>query len=743
MRPTIVVLLALGLPPAYTAPAPRLPAASPAVSPGLGLPVSAPVVRVGLDGDGTEVRVGADGPFRILDPATGTEIWPERAPGEVLVVREGGRAGVAERVHRVQVGAFRTEAQATELAERLERELREPADATWEAARGVFRVRVGRGADAGQLAALLAAVRGSGYPDAWIVTERVQRLEGGALRLLDARWDVRPSGAARLVVAPAGAARVTVGGKPYRGVVEVRLTPYGEVVAINELNLEDYLRGVVPDELGPAVFPELEALKAQAVAARTYAVANLGQFAELGYDICDTPRCQVYGGARSEHPLSNRAVEETRGEVLVHAGAPIQALFTSTCGGRTEDVAAVFPELDAPYLKSVPCGPDAEAAGPALLRGRPVEDVEAGLAVAGDPETLALAALVAHGVVPRAAFDPAWRAQAVRADEATAWFAALSRAAGKPGLAAIEGLPARLALWRAAAETLGPAADERAAAGDLDVAVPAEDLDGLAAADRALVVSLATRGVVVPRGGRVGPGEIPPRGEVLGWIAHAAALYDAAPLDDARVTRVGGRPALRAGKATLEFDAGEVDFLAENGGLWHRAASLVLAPGDRVLVAAPRGTVRLVAAREVAGRSDDRGSERYRWTVTKERAELEKSLAAVAPVGTLRDLRVLARGVSGRVARIEVAGSAGSAVVEGFRIRRALDLPETRFGVDLQRAEDGSVRRVTFRGRGWGHGVGLCQYGAVGRARRGADYREILLHYYSGAEFARIDGPPA
>jgi stage II sporulation protein D len=174
------------------------------------------------------------------------------------------------------------------------------------------------------------------------------------------------------------------------------------------------------------------------------------------------------------------------------------------------------------------------------------------------------------------------------------------------------------------------------------------------------------------------------------------------------------------------------------GGAWHRVGRVDLLAGDRVLVAADDGRIKLVALRERAGSSDDRTSSRYRWTKVKERADLETSLAPVAPVGELRDLRIISRGRSGRVTAMEIVGVDGRAIVEGFRLRRALDLPETLFSMDVQRDRDGTLRRVTFRGRGWGHGVGLCQVGAFGMARRGASYREILAHYYTGVVLVKV-----
>src|SRR5262249_27975071 len=126
------------------------------------------------------------------------------------------------------------------------------------------------------------------------------------------------------------------------------------LTVVNELPIEQYLLGVVPNELSPATFGQLEALKAQAVAARTYAIKNMGQSRREGYDICDTDACQVYMGAGTEDSLTTQAVEETRGLIATYNNQPINALYTSTCGGRTESAENIFEEK-APYLVSTFC----------------------------------------------------------------------------------------------------------------------------------------------------------------------------------------------------------------------------------------------------------------------------------------------------------------------------------------------------------------------------------------------------
>src|SRR5437867_2366480 len=142
--------------------------------------------------------------------------------------------------------------------------------------------------------------------------------------------------------------------RTYRGAIEVFGNSRNTFTIVNELPLEEYLLGVVPNELSPATFGQLEALKAQAVAARTYALRNMGQYKNEGYDVCATDACQVYFGAGTEDPLSSRAVSETSGVIATYNDRPINALYSSTCGGRTENAENIFDEK-VPYLVSTIC----------------------------------------------------------------------------------------------------------------------------------------------------------------------------------------------------------------------------------------------------------------------------------------------------------------------------------------------------------------------------------------------------
>lgn len=148
---------------------------------------------------------------------------------------------------------------------------------------------------------------------------------------------------------------VTINGLRYRGVAEVIRNSAGTLAGVNELPIEQYLYGVVPRELGPEIWGQPEAQKAQAVAARAYAVRGIGKRASDGYDMLGTVADQVYGGAAAEHPVSTAAVDATRGIVPVWStdGKVIESLFFSTSGGWTANNEDVFNSTAIPYLRGV------------------------------------------------------------------------------------------------------------------------------------------------------------------------------------------------------------------------------------------------------------------------------------------------------------------------------------------------------------------------------------------------------
>lgn len=204
----------------------------------------------------------------------------------------------------------------------------------------------------------------------WIHEEGASRpiavIDGGAswgvvrLPLEQALRVVRPDGwlsephVGPLVAAPLGGEPISVNGTAYPGRMEFLLGPGGDVTAVNVVGLEKYLEGVVAREMGHPGAEAYEAIRAQAVAARTYALKRRGSRAALGFDVFGSVEDQAYGGlAGAEDSLSVRAVSDTRGEALVFNGYLIEAFYHSTCGGHTARVEESFDLDPAPYLESV------------------------------------------------------------------------------------------------------------------------------------------------------------------------------------------------------------------------------------------------------------------------------------------------------------------------------------------------------------------------------------------------------
>ncbi|HEV2147581.1 MAG TPA: SpoIID/LytB domain-containing protein [Longimicrobiaceae bacterium] len=145
--------------------------------------------------------------------------------------------------------------------------------------------------------------------------------------------------------------RVRIAGRQYRGTAEAGINSAGSLAGINELSMEEYLYGVVPRELGPVAYPELEAQKAQAVAARTWALVGFRKRLADGYNLRATIDDQVYGGFEAEHPLSTQAVDETAGVVATYNGRPISTFYSSTSGGHTAGYEEWLDRADpVPYL---------------------------------------------------------------------------------------------------------------------------------------------------------------------------------------------------------------------------------------------------------------------------------------------------------------------------------------------------------------------------------------------------------
>ncbi|HKR13206.1 MAG TPA: SpoIID/LytB domain-containing protein [Pyrinomonadaceae bacterium] len=534
--------------------------------------------------------------------------------------------------------------------------------------------------------------------------------------------------------------------RPYRGRIEVFTNLRGSLTVVNELGLEDYVRGVVANELSPGGYPAIEALKAQAIAARTYALKNRGQFMSQGFDILPTTRSQVYRGLTSENTLSNRAVEETRGLVATYGGEPINALYTSTCGGRTEDSENIFNNA-MPYLRGRECAAEGLAAleryvvktsrDPAELRD------DSNVTIVRD---IALLQTQNFGSLPSRVTDT-WLATETSTAEVRNWLTHAARIARQPASQtgddvnrppAFASALAVAVMGESRTSTLMNNADADYLLGIRDaLAVPQENRADLAMLIREGHLSLYPDATLRPR-------EPLSRARVIHAIARLLEARNLLQLQKANARpSTDGQVILRSAKGKdqpLRVSA-DAFLFRQLGERTYAVSSVTLVGGEPVTYhLALNGQIDYLEVKPAPnGAAADRFSPFSNWTRGMTVGQVQSRLARAARgIGPIVDLRVVSRGSSHRVTDLEIVGTNGTAHVRGGRIRSALGLREQLFVIDREYDETGRVSEFNFIGRGWGHGVGMCQVGAYGLAKQGWSAEQILKAYYSGIELTRL-----
>ena len=533
--------------------------------------------------------------------------------------------------------------------------------------------------------------------------------------------------------------------RPYRGRIEVFTNLRGTLTVVNELGLEDYVRGVVANELSPGGYPAIEALKAQAIAARTYALRNRGQFMAQGFDILPTTRSQVYRGLTSENPLSTRAVDETRGIVATYLGEPINALYTSTCGGHTEDSEKIFNDA-LPYLRARQCAAEGvtfdrfvikTTREPAELR----DDSHVPLA-----RDVSLLLTQNFGTLHERISD-SWLSGDATPSEVINWLTNVARVARQTAPVAGDDVNRPPAF----ATALSTAVFGESRAGtllndaDADYLLAVKDLQDVPARHRADLAMLLRDGFLSAYpDATLRPRTPLSRARVLHAIARILEARNLLQLQKANARPASdGQLILRPSKGKEQSikvlpDAFLFRHLGERA---YPVSSVALVGGEPVTYhLAPNGQVDFLEVKPAPnGAAADRFSPFTNWTKGMSVAQAQVRLARAAKgIGQIVDLRVASRGASHRVTDLEIVGRNGTAHVRGGRIRSVLGLREQLFVIDREYDESGRVSEFIFVGRGWGHGVGMCQVGAYGLAKQGWTVDQILKAYYSGIELTKI-----
>lgn len=536
--------------------------------------------------------------------------------------------------------------------------------------------------------------------------------------------------------------------KPYRGRLEIFANSRGSLTVVNVVGLEDYVRGVVANELSPGGWPEIEALKAQAVAARTYALSNAGRFVSEGFDLLPTTRSQVYGGRATEHPLTDRAVRETRGVVATFGGKPINALYTSTCGGRTENAEEIFGGDRVPYLRARECNADAHATLSAftLRSSRQLPSVKS-------PEHATsvndYALLTIHGFELAPRLNDEWLSAPVTGNDARAWIervATLARALPPASLEDATRPPGFIAALLTAldGESRGSALLNRA---DVDYLLSFRDADAIPDRHRPDVALLLRDGhLQLYPDATLRPRQPLSRARALRLLVRTLSARDLLRLQNGTARPSANdslvlRPASGKSANRTLLVAADVFLIRAFGESAFQTSEVAIVGGESVVFHTnARGEVDYLEVRPApSGAASDRFSPFANWSVALTPEAVRSRLGrGAAGAGALVDLRVRRRGESGRVLELEIIGSQAIVTLRGGKIRSALGLREQLFVIDRDYDQHGRIARFRFSGRGWGHGVGMCQVGAYGLAREGKSYEKILGSYYTNINLTRL-----
>lgn len=816
-----------------------------------------PIIRVALMTDVTFVSISSSNDL-VVHRQEEKDSDGKKIGGSLRAEVRQRAAPSVESVYRVQVAITSESRRARTLSDELKKHFFEPVTTSFDESKKDYSVLIGKFESRGDATNLVKRLRSAGYDEPRVVADPLTASKSAAdTNARAAKYKAQPSSAVRAVktsntvtqivvlaadkptvsssdeliitaapvrqndridstktrdqaetIAPTPSVRV--GGKDYRGEIHLVLNPRGRINVVNSLALEEYLRGVVPVELSPGHFPEIEALKAQAVAARSYALARMGRHSDDGYDLVDDTRAQVYGGLSVERELSNRAVDETRGVVAMFPNAdgklvPIEAMYTANCGGRTENNEEVFGGTALPYLRGVACSPDARTLDAHELTTRRTVETLTGAEGRSIAREVGLLSVVGFALPRRPAGQ--YLRNSSDQGELRNWLDVLAQISQKEKPKLAPDVTRLADFARAVAVSIygeGRASTLLAPA-DVDYVLTGLPVQQVPRDARAEVALLLRDGILHLPGGVIDWRATVTRGQALEILARAVSsrvqttniksqtsllsfdtaagaqkgrLMIAKPPatnSEAAVRAAGSRyattnassPITRpsqdqsrdvkqvkssdrdAGSRTKEDDknSGALE-IAEDAWLFRKLGDasyavdrLSLAGGERITYHLNKdGQVDfLEASVSDRGAASDRFTNIAQWQERVAISDLQQRLAAARiNVGKIENIEPVSFSSSSRVTEVEITGDKGQARIHRPQIRSILGVKEYLFVIDRETDEQGRLVTFVFTGRGWGHGVGMCQVGAYGLAREGYSVSAILQKYYTGIKLQKM-----
>lgn len=740
-----------------------------------------PFVRVGLTtnaravsittSDSQLVAVSPDEPGKLL------------ATNKISVTARSYRPPEVE-IYNFEIPNIETQTEAESIAKDLREATGEKAFASLDAKTNTWRVRVGDAKEtieeADQFKADLAE---KGFADVVIVTGKKSQPSDDALALSqqlktagksEVRSLIKPTGSSQPInsdivnpnlreVIVSGtsetakftslksvafgsfnerAVPVRLNGKAYRGKIEVFVNSRGSLTVVNVVPIEDYLLGVVPSELS---LPSLEAQKAQAVAARTYAIANANGFAAQGFDVVPTVWSQVYGGVSAESKMGTQAVLETRGLVATYKGKAINALYTSTCGGRTENSGNIF-EFDEPYLRGVECSLEGHKHfEPFLLK------TSRAPAKLRDEQNLELVRLISFLSVNgfQLSANPItddWFESEPTQSEMSNWLNQLATKFAKPfpNVTKDSAKPLELARILARMIYTEGQTDTLLSDSDINYHLSFDDAGEIPKDVRADLAMLMRDGYfAIYPDLTLKPNKAFSRSKMIRIVEQIYEKKKWMPTLSNGVTEASENGALiiRQGKTKRTLSVRPDVFLFRSfGDNFYQMKEAALVGGETVSFQTDfSGAVIYLEIKPTASTTvAEKMSPFTFWNANLSASAVQSRLSRyVRGIGTLYDVNIKQKGYSRRATELEIIGSNGTKTLKGGKIRSALRFKEQLFVMNKRYDGNGRAISYSFTGRGWGHGVGMCQYGAYGLGKMGVKYDKILKHYYTGIDLTK------
>ena len=266
-----------------------------------GFLIQNPVIKIGLGVNLEEINIQASSGMKVYEVGSDYRLLAQ----DVDEIQVKGHKETLTEKFVLQVAQTAKKEEAEKLAARLRPEASKKVyvvSGRESRSEDLYQVRIGDFLTRSEALSYIKTLNRQGVGEAWILREEVTEERSHPLWVLVGDELETLNNETVVYFIPSDKeSYLSYKGTRYRGIFVLRASPKG-LVLVNILNLENYLKGVVPEELSPERFGGYEALKAQAVAARTYAIKNLGLNRDLGFDLCDTPKCQVYGGVGASPP---------------------------------------------------------------------------------------------------------------------------------------------------------------------------------------------------------------------------------------------------------------------------------------------------------------------------------------------------------------------------------------------------------------------------------------------------------